>query len=85
MKSVAWSEALLEVWRTRHKTNIDYVAAEKPAFVRIAPERLAQVLENLVDNAVSFSPDGESVRLEVGFVENDVRICGRGSGARYPL
>ncbi len=34
--------------------------------VRAAPERLTQVMENLLDNAASFSPDGEAIEIRVG-------------------
>lgn len=34
--------------------------------VRASPERLTQVLENLLDNAASFSPAGETVEVSVG-------------------
>ncbi|MGH9362488.1 MAG: sensor histidine kinase, partial [Thermoanaerobaculia bacterium] len=30
------------------------------------PERLVQVFENLLDNAIGFSPDGGTVRVELG-------------------
>ena len=38
---------------------------EKPC-VAAAPERLLQILENLIDNAVSFSPEGGMVTVTVG-------------------
>jgi two-component system, OmpR family, sensor histidine kinase ChvG len=58
-------------------------AAADPARVRAAPERLAQVFDNLVDNAIGFSPDGGTVTIASektgdGFCR--VRICDEGPG-----
>ena len=39
--------------------------AESPAPVAASAERLTQVVENLLENALSFSPDGEPVDLGV--------------------
>jgi len=37
----------------------------EPATVSVSPERLTQVVENLLENALSFSPDGEPVDVRV--------------------
>jgi two-component system sensor histidine kinase ChvG len=57
-------------------------AAHEPARVRAAPERLAQVFDNLVDNAIGFSPDGGTVTIAIEKIEGDcrVRICDEGPG-----
>ncbi|MCU1374590.1 MAG: putative two-component system sensor kinase for high-affinity potassium transport system [Actinomycetia bacterium] len=46
------------------------------------PALLERVLANLVDNAVTWSPPGEPVRVEAGAVANrvDVRVVDRGPG-----
>jgi two-component system sensor histidine kinase ChvG len=57
-------------------------ASAEPARVRAAPERLAQVLDNLVDNAISFSPDGGTVTIAIDDIDGDcrVRISDEGPG-----
>lgn len=47
----------------RVRVDIDAPVAAR---VRAAPERLAQVFDNLVDNAIGFSPDGGLVTIRVG-------------------
>lgn len=49
-------------------------AAKDSAAVRISPGRLTQVLENILDNAVSFSPPGGRVTVSVSRLKEKVRI-----------
>jgi signal transduction histidine kinase len=46
--------------------------------------RLLQVLANLIDNAVKFTPPGGEVRLSVAEVERGVEICVRDTGPGIP-
>jgi two-component system sensor histidine kinase ChvG len=57
-------------------------SAPTPAHVRAAPERLAQVFDNLVDNAIGFSPDGAAVTIAIEKADGNcrVRICDEGPG-----
>jgi PAS domain S-box-containing protein len=48
------------------------------------PDRLRQVLVNLLDNAVQHSPVGETVRITVEAVEELVRFSVRDEGAGIP-
>src|SRR5262249_2486471 len=41
-------------------------APPEPGVARGAPERLTQVFENLLDNAISFSPPAGTVRIDLG-------------------
>jgi two-component system, OmpR family, sensor histidine kinase ChvG len=55
---------------------------DRPVPVRAAPERLAQVVENLLDNATSFAPAGTavSVRLVRGATRARLYVRDRGPG-----
>jgi two-component system, OmpR family, sensor histidine kinase ChvG len=52
------------------------------ARVWVPPARVEQVVENLVDNAASFSPSGGTVRVSVGRTGGEViiRVCDEGPG-----
>ncbi len=63
-----FAERVLEGFRLRSaagEKRITFFVAGEPAFTLMAPERLAQALENLIDNASSFSPDAGRVEVTV--------------------
>jgi signal transduction histidine kinase len=55
-----------------------------PAEVRWDPERINEVLGNLLSNAFKFTPSGGRVSLEVSRVEDGVRMRVRDTGAGIP-
>jgi len=59
--------AIVEGYRLRGRLDVRFelAGAGGVMVVRGAPERLTQVFENLLDNAVSFSPPGGAVRVEL--------------------
>jgi two-component system sensor histidine kinase ChvG len=58
--------AVLDSFRLRAEgVEIDFRPPDRPVHIRAAPERLAQVFENLLDNAVGFSPPGSAVTVEL--------------------
>ncbi|WP_095013069.1 sensor histidine kinase [Tsuneonella mangrovi] len=62
---------------------IDFTAPASPASVMGEPVRLERVIENLLDNAVSFSPPGSPIELAITrFDEGGVRltVCDHGPG-----
>jgi two-component system sensor histidine kinase ChvG len=73
--------AVVEAARLRGG-DVELVAAGDPLVVRAAPEHLVQVVEILLDNALSFSPPGHPVR--VGAERRDgqavVSVCDQGPG-----
>lgn len=64
---------LVEGFRLRHPRGpeLSAVVPEEPIEVVASPDRLAQVVENLLDNAVSFTP--AEGRVEVGLEHRDGR------------
>ncbi len=60
----AAAERVVEAARPRH-AGIGFVVTGAEAFVAADPERIAQALANLVDNAASFSPAGGTVEVAV--------------------
>lgn len=58
--------------------------AQEPAFVRADPDRLMQVMSNLMSNAAKLSPPGENVTLSV--VDGDAfwRVCVTDKGPGIP-
>jgi two-component system sensor histidine kinase ChvG len=57
---------VVEAARVRaNSASVAYTVEGGPATVRVPPERLQQVLENLLDNAAGFSPPGGRVRVSL--------------------
>lgn len=80
-------QVLVEQFRLRSKEHgggIEYglATADRPVVVDAVPDRLAQVFENLIDNARSFSPAGGQVAviLERNGDRAEIRIADQGPG-----
>ena len=52
-----------------------------PVIVRGDPDRLRQVLVNLLDNALRYTPAGGTVTVRVGAVDGEAALAVRDSGA----
>ncbi len=69
---------LVSSWETRRETGNVRIAFARPrrasAIVMGEPGRLARAIDNLIDNAISFSPPGGLVEIAATHVGDDVRI-----------
>lgn len=58
--------------------------AAEPCDVVVDPDRIRQVLVNLLDNAVKYSPDGGEVTVTLSHDESEVRVQVRDQGIGLP-
>lgn len=70
--------------REGDRIEIRYRRPDPDPRVRVARDRLAQVLENLLDNAVGFTPPGGAVDVSVGVEESRVVIAVADAGRGIP-
>jgi PAS domain S-box-containing protein len=68
----------------REDISLELVAPDRAAVVSGDEDRLRQVLLNLVDNAVKYSPDGGRVQVELEPRDNALRIAVRDEGLGIP-
>lgn len=59
---------------TGNQSRLALMLPDEPVPVRADPSRLTQVLTNLLDNAVKFSPTGKPIRIELGTDGDAARI-----------
>ncbi len=83
---VALLEPLLEGVRLRsgEGTPLAFEPAAPRVTVHAQPERLARVFENLLDNAIGFSPPGEPVEVAVGREGDEAVVTVRDRGPGVP-
>ena len=69
---------LVTAWETRRETGNVRIAFARPrrasAIVMGEPGRLARAIDNIIDNAVSFSPPGGLVEVAATHVGDEIRI-----------
>jgi two-component system, OmpR family, sensor histidine kinase ChvG len=85
---VAMLETIIEARMVRRSEGAPDVAFDKPrGRLRIMGDeaRLIRAVENLIDNAVSFSPEGSVVTVSAIKADSSVRICIDDSGPGVPL
>ncbi|WP_416907131.1 MAG: ATP-binding protein [Polymorphobacter sp.] len=81
------ASGLVEAYRTTglpRGLSITHHPPRSPAHVEGDPARLAQVLHNLIDNAVSFSPDDGAVSLSVEAGDGNVTLTVTDNGPGVP-
>jgi two-component system sensor histidine kinase ChvG len=77
---------VVESYRQRagRGVRIDLRMPAAPVVVRASPERLSQVFENLLDNAMGFSPPGGTVTLELAPDDPFARVLVADQGPGIP-
>src|SRR6185437_5455179 len=60
---------------SRHTLVVDVPQA--PCVLRVDPDRLGQVVSNLLDNAIKYSPDGGPVYVSLSVGESGALLCVR--------
>jgi PAS domain S-box-containing protein len=79
------AEEMRTLFAERDNISIDVTGDGGAACVLADGSRLRQVLINLVENAVKYSPDGGRVLLEIEGLLNSVRITVRDEGIGIPV
>ena len=80
----AVAEEMRRIFAERGDIAIDVTGDSAAACVLADESRLRQVLLNLVENAVKYSPDGGGVVIEIETLANSVRITVRDEGIGIP-
>ena len=73
----------IEAHRTEREISLQ-IEARDAAAVRADPSRLRQVFDNLIGNAVKYSPGGDPVEVRVTQTESAIRIAVRDRGIGVP-
>jgi len=66
------------------RVKIEHTTTDEPLWVYGGQERLAQVFENLLDNAISFSPEGGRVDLSIARSDGHVVVSVQDEGPGIP-
>lgn len=79
---------LVTSWESRRETGNVRIAFARPrrasAIVMGEPNRLARAIDNIVDNAVSFSPPGGLVEIAATHVDDEIRVRIEDEGPGVP-
>ena len=79
---IAQSIDTYKVWADRAGVTVEVELPEEPLLVRISTEQFRHVLRHLLDNAIKFSPKGETVVVSTSKSDGVVRmtVADRGEG-----
>lgn len=81
---VAKSVYLANIEATKKQTKIILLPNEKPPLRRLDPHRIRQVVDNLISNAVKYSPPGSTVQVELEAVASSLVFAVRDQGPGIP-
>jgi len=73
-----------QAFANAHHTHLTITGSIPPGEVLVDPDRLAQVLTNLISNACKFSPPGAAVELSVARERGQFRVSVRDHGPGIP-
>jgi PAS domain S-box-containing protein len=77
-------EEMRSCFADRHDVSLELVAPDSDSFVAGDDDKLRQVLINLIDNAVKYSPDGGAVEVRVEPNATSLNIAVRDEGLGIP-
>lgn len=79
-----WTRATIETmrpaWEKKGQT-LRFIPADEPVELEIDPTRLAQVLTNMINNAIKFSDAGGKISVKLSALKKEVRIAVTDNGA----
>jgi len=70
--------------RSNHGVTFELSCPEQPVWIRASADRMTQVFDNLLDNAVGFSPAGGTVRVALALAGGTVSATVEDSGPGVP-
>jgi PAS domain S-box-containing protein len=82
----ALATEVVDVLRSRAPEGIEVTISKSRGLPPVAadPDKLRQILTNLIDNAIKYSPDGGRVDVEIGRSGSRVRFCVNDEGLGVP-
>ncbi|MFL5959581.1 MAG: PAS domain S-box protein [Gaiellaceae bacterium] len=84
--AAALATEVVDVLRARAPAGVEIAVRKSRGLPPVAadPDKLRQILTNLIDNAIKYSPDGGRVQVEVGRSGGRVRFCVGDEGLGVP-
>ncbi len=84
--AAAIANEVVDVLRSRAPEGIEVVVSKSRGLPQVAadPDKLRQILTNLIDNAIKYSPDGGCVEVEIGRSGGRVRFRVADEGLGIP-
>ncbi len=83
-----WLESLIPLWveNARQKQQTWEIALpDDLPIIQTDPDRLTQALDNLVSNAIKFTPEGGKIKLTVNLLENKIEFWVIDTGIGIPV